>query len=448
MKYERHMSNIRRTLAGAACLVVGATAVTPLAVPAARAAESVIHLSSDGSSFFAPSSTQLDAQSLIGLTGARHQWAQGNTGAGVDVAVIDSGVTPLDGLSTPGKVVYGPDFTSDGADPTTANLDVFGHGTHMAGIIAGRDNEVTGDPTDDTTHFMGVAPDARILSVKVANADGTTTVPQVVAALNWVTDHRNDNGLHVRIVNLSLGGTPTTTYRNDQLAGAVERAWKAGLVVVAAGGNAGWTSGQLNSPAYDPYVIAVGAEDNKADGTPADWVATFSSIGNGTRNPDVLAPGTGIDSLRVPGSVIDQSVAVPEGSDPRFVHGSGSSQAAAVLSGELALALQARPGLTPDQAKSIVTKTATPLVWKDAQGNPNKWPAIMQGNGEVNLNSAMHTAPANTTQNWKTSKYITSDVTTVTLNTSGVRWTGVRWTGVRWTGVRWTGVRWSGADWG
>ncbi len=445
------MNNMRKTIGTAACILAGISAGAPLAAvggagSAANAAGSVIHFSSTD---VKASPTKVDASSLSEVSGARKQWKANFTGAGVDVAVIDSGVTPVDGLSAPGKVVYGPDFTLDNADDTTRNLDVFGHGTHISGIIAGRDDEVTGPPMNDTTHFMGVAPDSRILSVKVANPDGTTSAQQVVAALNWVTDHRNDNGLHVRVVNLSLGSDSSDSYRRDQLAGAVERAWKAGLVVVVAGGNDGWYSAGLNNPAFDPYIIAVGAADTQAvtDNTD-DAVASFSSAGDGNRNPDVTAPGAGIQSLRVPGSVIDQVAPPADGADPRFVRGNGSSQATGVVSGQIALMLQARPTLTPDQVKYLLAKTAIPLKWKTAFGS-GTWPATLQGNGEVDLNNAMHTNPPKTgvTQTWKASKYDNSDVTTVDLDTSGVRWSGVRWNGVRWSGVRWSGVRWSGADW-
>ena len=439
---------MRKTIATAACLLAGASTGAPLAAvggagSATHAAASVFHLSSTSDT---SSLTKVDAGSLADISGAAKQWKSGYTGKGVDVAVIDSGVTPVDGLSAPGKVVYGPDFTLDGTDPAVRNLDVFGHGTHISGIIAG-------NGADETNPFMGVAPDSRILSVKVANADGTTTAGQVIAALNWVTDHRNDNGLRVRVVNLSLGSVAADAYKKDELAGAVERAWKAGVVVVVAGGNDGWQSDGLNNPAFDPYVVAVGAADTQAAAVTADdGVASFSSAGDGTRNPDVVAPGTGIQSLRVPGSVIDQAVPVADGADPRFVRGSGSSQAAGVVSGQVALLLQARPTLTPDQTKYLLTKTATSLGWTSPLGVFYPWPAYLQGAGEVELNGAVHASIAKSSstyvQTFKVSKYVSSDVTTVDLDTSGARWSGVRWSGVRWSGVRWSGVRWSGADWG
>src|SRR6185503_9342969 len=97
-------------------------------------------------------------------------------GAGVGVALLDSGVVPVAGLDRPGALVVGPDFSDEGDDPDLAGLDTFGHGTHLAGIIAGQDPE---------TGFEGVAPGARVISVKVAGADGVTSLAQVLDGMEW-----------------------------------------------------------------------------------------------------------------------------------------------------------------------------------------------------------------------------------------------------------------------
>src|SRR4051812_49124985 len=166
--------------------------------------------------------TSLYATTMI--SGARRMWARGYTGAGVDVAVIDSGIASVEGLAA-GKVVNGPDF-SGGA--TGADTDGFGHGTHMAGIIAA-----------NAPDLLGMAPDARLVNVKVADAAGNTDVETLIAAIDWVVDHKDSNGLHIRVLNLSFGVQSTSDYVNDPLAFAAERAWKAGIVVVAAAGNDG-----------------------------------------------------------------------------------------------------------------------------------------------------------------------------------------------------------------
>ena len=201
-------------------------------------------------------------------TGVRNWWKAGYTGDGVDVAVIDTGVTPVDGLADPGKIVYGPDLSLDAPADNLHNLDANGHGTFMAGIIAGRGSGADpGSYAGDQTNFLGVAPDARIVSVKVGASDGSVDVSQVIAAIDWVVQHRNDNGLNIRVLNLSYGTDSAQPYQVDPLAYAVEQAWKAGIFVVAATGNAGYQfkTGTLADPAYDPKIFAVGATD--AQGT-------------------------------------------------------------------------------------------------------------------------------------------------------------------------------------
>ena len=175
----------------------------------------------------------------------------GATGTGIDVAVIDTGMVPVPALADAGKVVQGPDFSKQSRDRDLAHLDTFGHGTHVAGIIAG---------DDKASGFRGVAPGARLVNVKAAGADGSTTLAAIVASVGWVIAHRNDNGLHVRVLNLSFG-TPPSRYQSDLLAYAVEQAWKAGIVVVVSAGNEGDKRRGLTSPGYDPFVLSVGAND-------------------------------------------------------------------------------------------------------------------------------------------------------------------------------------------
>jgi serine protease AprX len=126
-------------------------------------------------------------------------WGHDVTGAGIDVAVIDSGVTPVMGLDAGGKVVNGPDLSFDSQYDNVRHLDAYGHGTHMAGIIAGRDTGIVEDYDKAVkTHFVGIAPEARIVNMKVGDAQGVTDVSQVIAAIDWVVQHRNSNGLNIR----------------------------------------------------------------------------------------------------------------------------------------------------------------------------------------------------------------------------------------------------------
>jgi len=210
-----------------------------------------------GSSAYDPASDPYSMQNITAAGGEQSWWNAGYTGKGVDVAVIDTGVAPVAGLSSPGKVINGPDLSLDSQSPSVQYLDTNGHGTFMAGLIAGNDGQPGG--------YRGVAPDARIVSLKVGVSDGGTDVSQVIAAIDWVVQHRNDKGMNIRVLNLSYGTNSTQPYQIDPLAFAVEQAWKAGIVVVAAAGNSGSQNGAsaqgLADPAYDPEVLAVGATD-------------------------------------------------------------------------------------------------------------------------------------------------------------------------------------------
>ncbi|MDQ4124267.1 MAG: S8 family serine peptidase [Actinomycetota bacterium] len=323
---------------------------------------------------------------------ARDYWREGFTGKGVDVALIDSGVVPVEGLTTPGKVVNGPDLSFEAGSPTHRYLDTFGHGTHMAGIIAGRDAAATaGKENGDHDNFIGVAPDARLVSVKVASHNGATDVSQVLAALDWVVQHRNSGGLNIRVLNLSFGTDGTQSYLVDPLSYAVENAWHKGIVVVVAAGNSQFGNSALNNPAYDPYVIAVGASDTKGTfDTSDDIVPDWSARGDGVRNPDLVAPGKSVASLRAPGSFIDHNH--PEGRvNSRLFKGTGTSQAAAVVSGAAALVLQQRPTATPDQVKALLKQTASKMPVADAQA---------QGSGVVNLKATLKTPTPAAVQTW------------------------------------------------
>ena len=234
-----------------------------------------------------PASDVNSMSSTTDYTGAQAWWAAGYTGKGVDVALIDSGVSPVEGLDAPGKVINGPDLSLESQAPNLTNLDTFGHGTFMAGLIAGRD-----------AAYRGMAPDARIVSVKVATADGGTDVSQVIAAIDWVVQHRNDNGMNIRVLNLSYGTNSSQWYGVDPLAFAVEQAWDAGIVVVAAAGNSGYqgkgSSPALANPAFDKRIIAVGASDSMGTATLTDdTVPDFSAAARtgSARAPDFVAPG-------------------------------------------------------------------------------------------------------------------------------------------------------------
>jgi serine protease AprX len=313
--------------------------------------------------------------------GADQLWKKGWGGKHVDIAIIDSGVVPVEGLTTREKVVNGADLSFESQDPELKHMDTFGHGTHMAGIMAGADEDVrlSGRANSSDWRFAGMAPEARIVNVKVADAIGATDVSQVIAGIDWVVQHKNDPELNIRVLNLSFGTDGTQDPALDPLSYAAEVAWDAGIVVVVAAGNRGFGNPKLNNPAINPDLIAVGAADTKGTtGTVDDTVPEFSSRGDETRSPDFVAPGKSIVSLRDPGSFIDETF--PEGAvGRRFFRGSGTSQATAVVSGAVAQLLEGRPNLTPDEVKALLKTTATPLPTADALG---------QGAGIINLAAA------------------------------------------------------------
>ncbi len=382
---------------------------------------------------------------------------KGYTGQGIDVALIDSGVTPVNGLDQPGKIIYGPDLSNEGGFANLANLDTYGHGTHLAGIITG----------DDGDQVTGIATDSRIVSVKVAGASGETSIAQVIAGIDWVVEHRNDNGLNIRVLNLAFGMPGVASSQGDPLSAAVERAWHAGIVVVAAAGNRGNDAGGIDSPAIDPYVIAVGAHESYDSTGSQDWIAPWSSGGNATRQPDVVAPGRSIMSFRVPGSMIDQLYpsAVVDG---KYFLGSGTSQSVAITSGFIAAVLSRNPSLTPDQVKFVfekraidfkhtpsfvdgegkVSPKATARHLKDARKAPTQqYPAALSADQGASGSSGI-TAPSGATWSGGTWNGATwSGGTWSGATWSGATWSGATWSGATWSGATWSGATWSGATW-
>jgi serine protease AprX len=385
------------------------------------------------------------------------------TGAGIGVALIDSGVSPVPGLTGAGKVVNGPDLSFESQAANLRYLDTYGHGTHLAGIIAGDDPAtVTG-----TAHFSGVAPGAHIVSVKVAAADGASDVSQVIAGIDWVVAHRADPGLNIRVLNLSYGTGSTQSATLDPLAYAVEKAWEAGIVVVVAGGNDGFAATSLTMPAVDPDIIAVGAADPRStDLRTDDVVADFSNRGNAARHADVLAAGRSVVSLRSPGSYIDRTYPAARLSttaDPaqRFLRGSGTSQAAAVVSGSVALLLQQRPGLKPDAVKNLLMSTADPIIGADAYA---------AGSGQINIARAAATKsnlgfqqinlPATGLGKLEASRggaYVFDSVSGTALTGEkdifGRPWNAPAWALASaqrrtWSGGNWNGSTWTGTTWG
>ena len=429
------------------------------------------------SSSYDPGSDANSMKQTLDSLGARSWWDHGYTGAGIDVAVIDSGVSPVPGLAGAGKLIYGPDLSLESQVPNLRNLDTFGHGTFMAGLIAGHDSTLTAPYGDaPASSYRGVAPDARIVSVKVATADGGTDVSQVIAAIDWVVQHAHDPGFNMRIINLSYGTDSLQPYALDPLAYAAEQAWLHGIVVVAAAGNQGHQESlgteALADPAYDPYLLAVGASDpNGTPGLADDTVPEFSaSVLPGVRGPDVVAPGSHVEGLRVPNSFIDvnHSDGRIGDSSARYFRGSGTSQAAAIASGAAALILQRYPKATPDQVKALLRNSAYALPLVGDVG--------AMGAGEMQLGAAYFLKLPAATQSFRRghgygsldqargSDHLTHDGVVLSgerdimgtpfnaanmarLEARGTAWSGGTWNGKSWSGKSWSGNSWSGNSW-
>jgi serine protease AprX len=455
-------------------------------------ADGSVSLSSIGS--YDPTASAGSLFNTSRIVGAPSYWANGYTGKGVGVALIDSGVAPQTGLSGADKLVNGPDISFDSQSPSLQYLDGFGHGTHMAGIIAGRDGVATAPASykGDTTRFLGIAPDATLVNVKVADAHGAADVSQILAGIDWTVQHAQDNGNNIRVINLSFGTDATQSYILDPLAFAAETAWKHGIVVVVAAGNGGNTTTSLTNPATDPFVIAVGADDPNNTGDAGNHtIAPFSSAGNAARSPDLVAPGVHIASLRTAGSHIDTQFGTTATVGGRFFLGSGTSQATAVVSGAAALILSRFPWATPDEVKYLMTASALQI---------NNAPTTRQGHGELNLNGTNPTQrygatsfaavqlSLRSTQAFAPSTGLGSldaargsihlvasgngavlsgemdimgnPVNTTTLAAqeatltawqggtfNGSGWSGSGWSGSGWSGSGWSGSGWSGSGW-
>jgi serine protease AprX len=306
---------------------------------------------------------------------AQAAWGAGLTGSGIGVALIDSGVNANTNLANP---MYFQDFT--GARPAQAGVDQFGHGEHVAGIIA---STAASQASTDTRIFKGIAPGVSLINLRALDLNGEGSDSGIIAAIDQAIALKQT--YNIRVMNLSLGRPVFESYKLDPLCQAVEAAWKAGIVVVVAAGNDGRDNsfgtsgyGTIEAPGNDPYVITVGAM--KTEGTASrtdDLIASYSSKGptqvDHIVKPDIIAPGNRVVSLNAnrratlfasyPANQVQTSYFVnmraPGAFQGDFFLLSGTSMAAPVVSGAVADLLQARPSLTPDQVKILLMQTAS-----------------------------------------------------------------------------------------
>lgn len=343
-------------------------------------------------------------------------WNSNYTGKGIGVALIDSGVNAHPDFYTisllpSSRIVYNQSFVP--GDSSTN--DAYGHGTHIAGLIAGDGLSSTGFVFSHS--FTGIAPNANVVNLRVLDANGTASDSTVIAAIDKAISLKSR--YNIRVINLSLGRAVFESYKLDPLCQAVEKAWKNGIVVIVAAGNSGRylpTGGYatVTSPGNDPYVLTVGSM--KPMGTPArtdDLIASYSSKGPSVVDhivkPDLVAPGNLLISTETANTALYMNE--PENQVPYsyYIYGgssspsksyftlSGTSMATGVVSGVVADLLQARPTMTPDQVKARLMKTAyktfpsTSSVYDATTGTTytSQYDVFTVGAGYVDLAAAL-----------------------------------------------------------
>ena len=366
-------------------------------------------------------------------TGATRLAGTGDTGQGVTVAVLDTGIDNLSDFS--GRLVGGVDLTG-GNNPFQ---DSYGHGTFVAGLIAG-------DGASSGRQYSGEAPAANLVSIKVAGANGETDLGALILGLQWAVDHQGSYG--IKVLNMSLGFQAAVSTVLNPLDLAVRAVWDSGIAVVVSAGNAGPFNGTILSPGDDPLVITVGALDDMA--TPSitnDEMCDFSSVGptspDGWVKPDLVTSGRSVVSLAAPGSTIYNDYPSARVGSANFV-GSGTSFSAAITSGAAALVVADHPGLTPDQVKARLLGTTNP----GPVGNP-----FVDGHGALDAYAAATAGPMNFSQS-AASLLPTLPGTTVLLSPTGPvdTWNTNLWSGTSWQqgpsdGSTWAGWAWNGGDW-
>jgi serine protease AprX len=380
---------------------------------------------------------------FVHQTGASRLASAGDTGQGVTVAVLDTGIDNLPDFS--GRLVGGVDLT--GAN--NPFQDSYGHGTFIAGLIAGNGASSNGQ-------YSGEAPGAKLVSIKVAGATGQTDLATLILGLQWAILHQSAYG--IKVLNISLGYQPTESTVINPLDMAVQAAWKSGITVVVSAGNAGPFNGTILSPGDDPLVITVGALDDMASASASgDEMTNFSSAGptspDGWEKPDLVTSGRSVVSLAAPGSTIYDHFPSARVGNANFV-GSGTSFSSAITSGAAALVLADNPGLTPNQVKARLLGTTSP----GPVGNP-----FVDGHGALNAYGAATSGPMNFSQSavglLPTLPGVTVPLSpTRSVDTwnknlwSGMSWsqppaTGWAWNGYAWNASDWTGWAWNGAAW-
>ena len=308
----------------------------------------------------------------------------GVDGSGIGVAIIDSGIVREHDDLGGNRVVHYADFVDFQPQPR----DGYGHGTHVAGIIAGSGHDSGGAR-------RGIAPGAHLVVLRALGEAGDGFISNAIAAIDYAIDQRA--AYNIRVINLSVAAGVYESFKTDPLTLAARRAVDAGIVVVTAAGNLGRNEkgqpqlGGITSPGNAPWVLTVGAASHNGTNSRADdSIAPFSSMGPSridlTQKPDLVAPGVGIESLADPASTLFAARpaarlwgTVPTASQP-YLSLSGTSMAAPVVSATIALMLQANPALTPAAVKGVLQASA--------EARPG-YSALAQGAGFLDARAAV-----------------------------------------------------------
>ena len=363
-------------------------------------------------------------------------------GTGVVVAVLDSGIQDIpDFQSTGGPSGCGPSALRCGIriiDKVAIRLstaggpeDDNGHGTWVAGILGGR----------QLTHggrYVGAAPDVRLIGIKVSDRNGVARTSDVIGGIEWAVKHKDL--YNIRVLNLSLVSGLAESYRTSMLDAAVELAWLKGLVVVVAAGNRGPDTMRY-PPANDPYVLTVGATDDRGSAaTSDDQLAWFSSYGltqDGFAKPDLVAPGRHIISTLAAPNILLAELYPNKVVDRAYISLSGTSAAAPVVSGVVAQLLQARPGLTPDQVQWLLHQTALAVP---GAGTGAGYP---QATAAVRFTGVIEAGKRGLIPN----TYLARAAYAAGYGGTSIAWDNVSWDSVSWDSVSWDNVTWDNVSW-
>ncbi|HKC91127.1 MAG TPA: S8 family peptidase [Candidatus Limnocylindria bacterium] len=358
----------------------------------------------------------------VSAVDANQAWS-GATGRGVTVALMDTGIARHPDLE--GSVIARMDFVNDGA----TLLDPSGHGTFVAGLIAAHGET-----------FKGVAPDAKLVSLRVLDQKGNGTMHSVLAAFDWLLQNRTS--MNIKVLNLSFGAPQRSSYHRELLAGVVESAWFAGITVIAAAGNDGPATGTVSMPGADPFVVTVGSfADQGTLATNDDRESVFSSRGptrDGFAKPDVLAPGEHVVSLRVPGTALDRDVAKDLAAGP-YARLSGTSASTAMVAGAAADILEAHRSYSATQVKGAVIASGRRIVGTRTPG--------------LDVDDSLTVRPARVNAGVLPSFVLlrllaqSGNVFGPGIAWDGISWEGISWESVSWEGVAWEAVSWEGVTW-